>query len=148
MSYLTKSNIVITGDALEDILANAGLIIPNDPDNFEASFGVNKNGNTVIRFLGATTYIAPNTDINIVSADASTVVFSVVKNTPNSSNTFVKGNFNVADGVLSVKASDTSLPSIRIPHGTAPSAPVNGDVWTTIAGLFVRVNGVTVGPLT
>jgi hypothetical protein len=31
----------------------------------------------------------------------------------------------------------------NMPHGTAPSAPVNGDFWTTTAGLFVRVNGTT-----
>lgn len=37
--------------------------------------------------------------------------------------------------------------SLRVPHGTAPTAPVNGDMWTTTAGLFVRINGATVGPL-
>jgi hypothetical protein len=36
---------------------------------------------------------------------------------------------------------------LRIPHGTAPSAPVNGDMWTTTAGLYIRINGTTVGPL-
>lgn len=36
---------------------------------------------------------------------------------------------------------------LRIPHGAAPTAPVNGDIWTTSAGLYVRVNGATVGPL-
>lgn len=41
----------------------------------------------------------------------------------------------------------TGLSSLRIPHGAAPTSPVNGDVWTTTAGLFVRINGVTVGPL-
>jgi len=35
----------------------------------------------------------------------------------------------------------------RLPHGTAPSSPTDGDVWTTTAGLYVRVNGATVGPL-
>lgn len=40
-------------------------------------------------------------------------------------------------------ASTTSVPSLRIPHGTAPSSPTNGDMWTTTAGLFVRINGVT-----
>lgn len=44
-------------------------------------------------------------------------------------------------------AATTSIPSIRLPHGTAPTSPVNGDMWTTTAGLFVRINGVTVGPL-
>lgn len=43
-------------------------------------------------------------------------------------------------------ASTTALASINIPHGTAPTTPVNGDVWTTTAGMFARINGTTVGP--
>ena len=35
----------------------------------------------------------------------------------------------------------------RLPHGTAPTSPVDGDCWTTTAGLYVRINGATVGPL-
>lgn len=41
-------------------------------------------------------------------------------------------------------AATTSIPSINMPHGTAPTSPTNGDVWTTSSGLFVRVNGATV----
>lgn len=37
--------------------------------------------------------------------------------------------------------------SLRVPHGTAPSSPVNGDIWTTTAGLYVQINGSTIGPL-
>jgi hypothetical protein len=48
---------------------------------------------------------------------------------------------------LILAASATGVSSLRLPHGTAPSSPVNGDIWTTTAGLFVRVNGSTVGPL-
>lgn len=33
--------------------------------------------------------------------------------------------------------------SITVPHGAAPDAPVNGDLWTTTAGIFWRINGVT-----
>lgn len=44
-------------------------------------------------------------------------------------------------------ASTTSQASLRLPHGTAPTSPTNGDIWTTTAGLYVRVNGSTVGPL-
>lgn len=40
-----------------------------------------------------------------------------------------------------------SQASIRLPHGVAPTAPGNGDVWTTTAGLFIRINNATVGPL-
>lgn len=45
-------------------------------------------------------------------------------------------------------AGTTARSSVRLPHGAAPSSPVNGDVWTTTAGIFVRINGATVGPLT
>jgi len=34
--------------------------------------------------------------------------------------------------------------SINIPHGAVPSTPLDGDVWTTTAGYFARINGVTV----
>ena len=44
-------------------------------------------------------------------------------------------------------ASDATYASLRIAHGVAPSAPTDGDVWTTTAGMFVRINGATVGPL-
>lgn len=44
-------------------------------------------------------------------------------------------------------AATTSIPSIRLPHGTAPSAPTNGDIWTTTSGAYVQINGSTVGPL-
>ncbi len=52
----------------------------------------------------------------------------------------------VNGGILTA-ASTTARASIRLPHGNAPTSPVDGDVWTTTAGLFVRINGATVGPL-
>ena len=43
-------------------------------------------------------------------------------------------------------ASTTAGAPINVPHGTAPTTPVDGDLWTTTAGLYARVNGATVGP--
>lgn len=37
----------------------------------------------------------------------------------------------------------SSLAGLNLPHGTAPSSPVNGDMWTTTSGAFMQVNGVT-----
>ena len=34
-------------------------------------------------------------------------------------------------------------PLVNLPHGLAPGGPVNGDLWTTSSGLFVRINGAT-----
>jgi len=44
-------------------------------------------------------------------------------------------------------ASTTTAAGLRVPPGTAPTSPVNGDVWTTTAGIYVQINGATVGPL-
>jgi hypothetical protein len=49
-------------------------------------------------------------------------------------------------GTVIAPAATTSLAPIRIPHGTAPTSPTNGDVWTTTTGLFARINSATVGP--
>jgi hypothetical protein len=56
------------------------------------------------------------------------------------------GLVSFGDEVLTV-ASSTTRAGLNIPHGSAPSSPVNGDMWTTTAGLFVRINGATIGPL-
>jgi len=54
-------------------------------------------------------------------------------------------------GSLAVKlntlASSTSTAGLNCPQGAAPTSPVNGDVWCTSAGMFVRIAGSTVGPL-
>jgi len=44
---------------------------------------------------------------------------------------------------LITAASLTGAAGLNIPHGTAPSSPVNGDMWTTTGGAFIRINGVT-----
>lgn len=51
-------------------------------------------------------------------------------------------------GKIVSSASTTTRAGLQLPHGAAPTAPVNGDIWTTTAGLYVRINGATVGPLT
>ena len=53
----------------------------------------------------------------------------------------------VASGISIFAATATSAASIRMPHGTAPTSPVDGDWWTTTSGAYVRINGATVGPL-
>lgn len=50
-------------------------------------------------------------------------------------------------GRLTTIAPTTLVSGFNLPHGTAPVSPNNGDMWSTTAGLFVRINGSTVGPL-
>ena len=56
------------------------------------------------------------------------------------------GNLALSSAIV-LPASTTSVASANLPHGSAPTAPVDGDMWTTTAGLYVRINGSTVGPL-
>lgn len=44
---------------------------------------------------------------------------------------------------LTATAPTTSSASITLPHGTTPTTLVNGDMWTTTAGVYARINGAT-----
>jgi hypothetical protein len=45
--------------------------------------------------------------------------------------------------LITTVASTTGGAGITLPHGTSPSSPVNGDIWTTTSGFYARLNGVT-----
>ena len=49
-------------------------------------------------------------------------------------------------GELTTLASSTGGSGFNLPPGAAPTSPVNGDCWTTSAGLFCQIAGATVGP--
>jgi hypothetical protein len=49
-------------------------------------------------------------------------------------------------GGIVLPAATTVLSPLRVPHGTAPTSPTDGDIWSTTAGVFARINGSTVGP--
>lgn len=51
-------------------------------------------------------------------------------------------------GKLVTAASVVGAAGFNLPHGTAPTAPVNGDLWTTTLGLFTQINGVATQYLT
>lgn len=46
-------------------------------------------------------------------------------------------------GFLRSAASITAGAGFRVPDGTVPTSPVDGDTWTTNAGMFTRINGIT-----
>lgn len=45
--------------------------------------------------------------------------------------------------VLVTDTPTSTTAAFRLPHGTAPASPVNGDIWTTTGGLYTRINGST-----
>lgn len=50
-------------------------------------------------------------------------------------------------GKLVTLGSGTGGAGLNLPQGAAPTSPVNGDMWTTSAGLYIRVGGMTIGPI-
>lgn len=46
-------------------------------------------------------------------------------------------------GLVGTVASTTATAGLNVPHGTAPTSPVNGDIWTTTSGVFARINAGT-----
>jgi hypothetical protein len=60
------------------------------------------------------------------------------------------GTFTASSGAWTISAGKLITPAavagnagISIPHGVAPTAPANGDMWTTAVGVFARINGAT-----
>lgn len=47
-------------------------------------------------------------------------------------------------GKLTLRTGATTAASATVPHGAAPTSPVNGDIWSTTTGFFFRQNGTTV----
>jgi hypothetical protein len=47
-------------------------------------------------------------------------------------------------GKLVLVTGATGAASATVPHGAAPTTPVNGDIWSTTTGFFFRQNGTTV----
>ena len=53
-------------------------------------------------------------------------------------------NFVAIDqnGKINTVVADATTAGLNVPHTTVvPTTPVNGDIWTTTGGLFVRING-------
>jgi hypothetical protein len=51
-------------------------------------------------------------------------------------------------GKLVTVTPDATTASFNLPHGIAPSSPINGDLWSTTAGIYARVNSATVQIIT
>ena len=78
-----------------------------------------------------------------------TKIFKTPITASSGTNTFGVTNFSSSVTVrdLIINSSSAAGATFTISQGTAPTSPANGDVWTTSAGLYVRINGSTVGPL-
>ncbi len=44
-------------------------------------------------------------------------------------------------------STDVNGAGLNVAPGVAPGSPKDGDIWVTTTGVFVRINGITIGPL-
>ena len=92
------------------------------------------------------TFDSADSGVNIQN-DAGTAFLSFDNGGAGFAHNNTADTLTLSGAALILNAATTSIPSVRLPHGTAPSSPTNGDMWTTTGGLYVRINGSTVGPL-
>lgn len=118
-------------------------------DSSTASSGTATNA--VANSFGRPTFAASNTTVTMTNAATLYIANAPAAGTnvtlTNAYALWVDDGTARFDGLVTTPASTTSTAGLRIPHGSAPTSPVDGDVWTTTAGLYVRINGATVGPL-
>lgn len=112
--------------------------------------GLTVIGNTFTSFSSNPVLLDANADGGIIASNTSAGVSLnvVTDNSTAHTITYLNETISRLGRAVVLPAGTTAAASIRLPHGAAPTSPVDGDMWTTSAGgLFVRINGVTVGPL-
>jgi hypothetical protein len=144
--------------ATSSAFTNGGLFLGRSSRGTIASPTALQSGDTLV-FLGGQGYGA--TGYSSLSravirfhtsetwTDTAQGTYISFSTTPNGSTTRAERGRIENDGVLTwlnridTPASTTASAGLRLPHGTAPSSPTNGDVWSTTSGLFYRINGAT-----
>ena len=159
----TISTSSVTGIAIVSLGGGVGHAAIGLADASHGGASISDNtGNSLI--LGSNASIVANihlTNVNgtsglVNTSSATTYVYGsplqVGVNPTPSGVSNVSVGFNItssnitAVGELITAASTAGSAGFNLPHGVSPTAPVNGDVWTTTAGLFAQINGSTVGP--
>ena len=144
-TYAALAGATFTGEVVTpaSTTSNAGLTItpgvaPSTPTNGELWATTN---DLQVRLNGVTETIAEQSWV--------TAGFYPLTGNPSSflvaADITGKANLSGATftGLVGTVASTTTTAGLNLPHGTAPTTPVNGDLWTTTGGLFWRQNGTT-----
>jgi len=124
LSFATTITLNSPNSGSQKIVDRAGGVLYPDSDN--------RITLTTTKYL--TDYL--NAGFTLTPAD-------IVAANNNDSFVFLDANQTVTNKRYVAKASTTAAAGLNLPHGTAPTAPVDGDVWTTDSGLFFRVNDST-----
>jgi hypothetical protein len=125
--------------------ASADFIVSNNNGTASAyygDFGINSSGFTgsgALNLANAVYLYSNSSDLVLGTATSNAIHFVT--------NSGVTDAVTIAStGKTTFQASSTTAASINLTPGTAPTSPVNGDMWSTTAGVYAQVNGSTVGP--
>ena len=155
------------GSSFDNVMRNSAgsIVFENVHNTQDVQFlGTIKNVNNSLQ-INATGIVNPSTANNAAISVPSTgaaisrnVADSNVALTVSQSNASSTGDIQdwknnggivtkvTQAGELVLPASATATASLNIPQGSAPTSPVNGDIWTTSLGVFAQIAGSTVGP--
>jgi hypothetical protein len=99
------------------------------------------NGGTGVTSASANTVFAgPTTG----SAAAPSFRSLVADDVPSLSSVYLPLSGGTLTGKLITPASTTATAGFNLPHGVAPTSPVDGDIWTTTTAIQARLNTVTI----
>jgi len=129
------TGVVLSGDAT---IINTGALTLSNSGVTAAQYG-----NTV----GTIPSVTVDAKGRITSASTRTIVDNDIPDNITASN-YLPLSGGTLTGKLNTVLSSTANAGLNLPHGAAPTTPVNGDIWTTTAGVYSRINGSTIGPLT
>ena len=125
--------------------ASADFIVSNNngtASTYYGDFGINSSGFTGSGSLNLANavYVYSNSSDLVLGTVTSNAIHFVV-------NSGTTDAVSIATtGKTTFQASSTTAASINLTPGAAPTVPVNGDMWSTTAGVYAQVNGSTVGP--
>lgn len=94
-------------------------------------------------FGQVTAYSSTTLTVNVTTTGGSGTKTSwAIGIAPNAATYMPLGGGTLSGSVTTVTPA-SGREAFIIPHGAAPSAPSDGSIWSTAAGLFARINGVT-----
>lgn len=143
-STATWNNAGVTFTALKlnvtDSASNAASLLIDLQKAGTSQFKVDKSGNTTI----GGSLLGPGADWPVRAASGFSLFLEADGGGSSKRITWSGATLGMpASSLVLTAASVTAMAGLRLPHGAAPTSPVNGDMWTTTAGLFVQINGVT-----
>lgn len=116
------------------------------PGTFTGNTDAVTEGTTNLYFTQARVLSTPMTSLStatataVVATDTNLVAVGKLQAQVTARATIASPTFT---GKVTTAASATGGAGFNLPHGAAPTSPANGDVWTTTAAAFVRLNGAT-----